>query len=618
MAKPKRTEEDDLFEQGEDVDTLFEQGADVEDAAPFEGATASASQRMPTAGRTPGAGESFVQGAANAFGTGDLIGAGLQAAMQVDSDIAPFLRGDLSFAEGRQRMRDTFSDARKENLRLTQTGMAEHPVASIAGRMLPGAMLAPATGAANTLAASGVTGALTGALEGAASSGAESAGDVAGDAATGAAFGGAGGVLGYGAGKYVLAPVGAWLGQKFGKALASGGENIEDSFRRFAQERALKASGYIQKDLPDERPAMDALLQRGQRILDEPGLIRVGSSAAAIGERAEPLKKAAGQQIGQFLEQADEAAGYGAGPFNPYAWAAEAKRAKDAGLWRGGPFNPYQLAERARAQGGVIDEALLDPNLQQQGRVMNEWMDDTLKTADQLSARGQPFTFQRANEYKGGLQEGLYNNKGLPRPNKEVANAFQRDVIDAIDDQAEPLIGTANVDAFRTARQRYGDFNDVTKRSAQQVNREVGNNFMGLKDMQAGQMAQGSKGLEDLPYVGPAAALASKLLRGRMDSTAARAADAVAGSGTLAQLRGMSPEVVGGYGAAVGAAAGGATADWLTTLAQTNPEALGRWGQYLGAAASQSPEALGAAHRELSETDPDYQQAMRRNGGQSQ
>jgi hypothetical protein len=47
-----------------------------------------------------------------------------------------------------------------------------------------------------------------------------------------------------------LAGVGAVAGRKLGNALSEGAPSLEEGFRRFAQERALKAVGYIQKDFP--------------------------------------------------------------------------------------------------------------------------------------------------------------------------------------------------------------------------------------------------------------------------------------------------------------------------------------------------------------------------------
>lgn len=579
--------------------------------------------------RTPGVGESFVQGAANTFGTGDLMGAMLQAGMSEVQDIPELLRGDMSLDELRQRRNATFSDARAENLRLTREAMKEHPVATIAGRLIPGAMMAPATGLGNTLGLSGVSGALSGGIEGAASSDADTAGEVLADAATGSAAGGVGGVLGYGAGKYVLAPAGAWVGQKAGNALSRGASDIEDAFRRFAQERALKASGYIQKDFPREDPAaLRRLLGRGQVLLDEPGLITTGASAGNINQRLEPLVEREGQRIGEYLDAADAAAGYGSGPFNPYAFAAEAKRASDAGLWRGGPFNPQMFADEARQS--VAQPFTRNPSLTNEGQGVTRWLGRLTDTATEQAGEGVPFTFRQANQYKGDLQNAVFNPQGLPRANKQAQNELQRALTQAIDEQAEPLIGPAGVQGFRDARRQYGAFADALDKSQQQVNREVGNNFLRLNDMQAGQMAQEVKGLENLPYIGPAAALGSKLLRGRMDSTIARAADAVANSATLAALRNTSPEVLGGYGAAIGGVAGSAAGDWLSEFAQRSSEAQSPAQQstsdFVGTAMRSNPELLGPyapmvesamaqgnlpiLHYRLMQTDPAYREQL--------
>lgn len=564
----------------------------------------------------PGAGEAFVQGVGNSIaGTGDLMGAAIQTGLTEFASLPDFLQGRMTLKELQSIRNRVFRDARADNLSRSRRGMEEHPVASIGGRIVPSLAMAPVTGVGNTLAAALASGAVQGGVEGAAQSEADTAGELASDTGMGMGFGALGGGAGYGLGKYVVAPAGAFAGQKLGEALSRGSGSLREGLRRFAQERALKASGYIQKDLPDDPAAMGRLLQRGQRVLDEPGLLRVGSSAATIGERAEPLRRDAGEGIGWFLQQADDSAtdAFHGAPPNPEAYAAAAERLRDTGQWTsgGGHFNPQQLADQARAKGGVVAEAMLDPNNAQQGRVMDEWLATTLDAERQLTAQGDPFSFARANQYKGGLQSSVYNNKGLVKPNKVVADDFQRLVTDAIDDQAEPFIGAAGVDAFRLLRQRYGDFADVTRRAAQQTNREVGNNFMGIKDLQSGQMAQQTKGLGDLPYVGPAFAIASKISRGRMDSTAARGADALAKSPALQRLTEASPGSVGAYGSAIGGAAGAAAGDWLSTLASTQPEVLGRWGQYLANAESQSPEALSEAHFQAAQQDPDYQRRLR-------
>ena len=618
MADP--TEEELRALGVEDDDAALAALGVVDEAAPsgpFAGSAAGGGGDLVRKGRVPGAGESFVQGVGNAFGTGDLMGAALQSDLQGLSDAGAVLSGEMPLSEQRARRFETFLSALGENRRLSAAGMEHHPVSSISGRVVPSILLGPAMGAARTLGASGVAGGVMGAAEGAANSEWNTAEEGISDIDTGAATGALGGMAGYGLGKYVLAPAGAWVGQKLGRLLSRNADDLTEGLEDFAQERALKAVGYIQKDLPDTPAAMEALRQRGQRLLDEPGLIRTGSSAAAIGDRAEVLRKAAGEKIGSYLSQADEAAdaAFHGASANPVRYAAEAERLRDAGQWvgGGGHFNPQQLAEQARAPGGVVDDALRDPNNLQQGQIMNDWLDNALDTERVLAARGEPFSFARANEYKGGLQESIYNNKGLVKPNKEVANEFQRLVVGAIDDQAEPLIGSEAVAGFRTARQRFGDFSEVTKRAAQQSNREVGNNFLGLKDMQAAQIAaEMGTGVPGTASVG----LLSKLLRGRMDSTAARTADALAKSDTLARFAAMSPEAVGGIGAAVGGAAGHAVADWLSATVSTQPDALGPYAEQLQSAAASG--RLPLVHWHLQQTDPQYRMLLEeaRKGGE--
>lgn len=405
-----------------------------------------------------------------------------------------------------------------------------------------------------------------------------------------------------GAAAYAIPLVGRYVGAKAGPYLSRGAEAVsdwwgatkaQDWLENFARERALKASGYIQKDFARGADRREQLINGAQVLLDEPGLIGPFSSKAAIADRLEPLVQREGQSIGRFLDAADEAAlsGEWAGrPFNRYAHAADARRLNAAGEWRGGPYNPYEFIRSAREE--VAAPFIDSPSTATAGEGINDWLDRLNNTAsERLPDRGQLMTFRRANEYKGDLQDAVFNTRGDVKPNVNARAQYelQRLMTQDIDRQATPFLGANQVGEFQQARRLYGTFKDAFDEATQGANRDAGNNALGLKDWQAAQtFAQAAEKTPGLGWAAPIVAVGSKMVRGRADSFAARSADALA-----------NPR-------------------WLEEVASTNPEILGRWGQYLSAAAARSPEALSQAHNSLAETDPDYQQRMRLLGGQQE
>lgn len=402
-----------------------------------------------------------------------------------------------------------------------------------------------------------------------------------------------------GAAAYALPLVGRYVGSKAAPHIARGAEWLSDAWHgsavndwleNFARERALKASGFIQKDYARGAPNRERLISGAQELLDEPGLVGPFSSKAAIADRLEPLVDREGKRIGAALDAADEASLSGpmAGrPFNPLAYAAEAERLKAGGAWQGGPFNPYEFITDAKA--AIEVPYTRDPSLKAEGVGVRRWLKDLGQTASDLDAEGEPFTFRRANKYKSNLQKKVFNPRGDAGANKQAQQELQHLMTESIDDQAAPLLGPEQLAQFQDARRKFGAFSGAFGKATQGANRDVGNNALGLKDWQAAQtFATAAEKTPGLGWAAPIVAVGSKVLRGRGDSIAAYTAD------------------------------GMAKADWLQSLATTQPEVLGKWGQYLTAAAARSPEALGQLHSSLAETDPDYQQRMRLLGGQQE
>jgi hypothetical protein len=550
---------------GELDDLGFEEEADLSDLGfeeePSQPAAAVQPEPLPTSaprkaipgwasvlgGASQGISLGFVDEAAGARDAG--LSALLNAAAAAntgDLDYLSRIPGDAQrvYGDTRDAARGTLQQAREDN-----------PKSFFAGELGGAVLTAPVTGGGGAARAMGL-----GALGGIGASEADDVGGIGRDAATGAAFGYAGQQLGEVLGEAAV-PVGRWAGQKIGNALSEGSTNLQEGLGGFARERALKAAGYIQKDFPRERGKRLALLERGQTLLDEPGLITPGASAANIGTRLEPLKQRTGEQIGDFLDAAD-------------SQAAAADLA-----FTGGTFNPYQFLSRAREE--VVTPAIRDPSLSSQGRTLDRWLQRMRTTDQELAMEGQPFSFRLANEYKGNLQKGIFNNRGDISKNKELANDLQRVLTEEIDTQATPLLGREQVAQFQEARRRYGTFKEALDKATQGENREMGNQFFGLGDRMTAETAASMS----LGPVGSAGVgLASKMLRGRADSTAAYLSNQVADS------------------------------DWLRALVDTDPAAVEAFMAHVGAVGGRAAGEAAVHHWNQAATDPDYQRALQKMG----
>lgn len=456
--------------------------------------------------------------------------------------------------------------------------------ASVLARRMPGLRGTGAGGAA-------LQGAIEGAVGGLGSSDADLlAGDLVGaqaDTARGGVLGAAGGAGGEYLGRG-LSAFGAWAGRRAGNALSQGSESLEEGLRRWAQERALKAAGYIQSDFPDR---IDDALPKGAALLDEPGLMRPGNSVAELREKLDAVVKSEGQKIGGYLDAADATA---ANPGLDYAPAE---------------FNPYSLARRVEQN--VVRPASYDPSLKPQADRVQSWVNDLLAGNVARTGDGVPSTFRAANDMKGNLQDLVYSARSGEVPlSKQLQEQVQREMIREIDDQATPLLGPEGVAGFQNARRRFGTFTDVLEKAQRGERREVGNQVLGLGDRVQGAAAQAVD-----PTGGVATGFLSKFVRGRADSAAAVGANALSRN-----LPAITPEAMAAAGAAVGAGlgrvAGAELQDWLREVLASDPDAAARWAGALSVAASEGPEALAATHYDLAQQDPDYQARLRRAGGQ--
>jgi hypothetical protein len=303
------------------------------------------------------------------------------AAMPSASDTPEERAAKAALQQGVHEYKDSYTDVRDRIRNEAKQAREQHGAAFTAGDIAGGVAANVALGMAAPAVAAplveGMSGAVTqGALSGIGQSEADSLGGMYRDAAIGGALGAAGQYIGQKAGqKLANSRVGQWAQRK----LSDVPEGIQD----FANERALKAAGAIQKDFPKQPGPRARFLEKGRLLLDEPGLITPGASAATIGERAtDAAAEYGGDVIGRLLKQADDA---------------------------GAQFDPSSFIAKGRE---VYEEVAGDPALRPQAARIYALLKGYERKAAQYAEEGVPFTFQEANRLKGTLQAAIFNQRG--------------------------------------------------------------------------------------------------------------------------------------------------------------------------------------------------------------
>lgn len=432
---------------------------------------------------------------------------------------------------------------------LNRQSQEDRPGASFAGAITGGVALG------SRLPVGRLSATLQGAASGYGGSESEKLGGQAADTAVGA----------------VLGNAGDRLGQFAGRAIPAAARNIRDRVARFAEERALKAAGYIQKDLKGMVLANPENVSRAGRVLlDEPGLIRPGERVDAIAERLPYRVEAQGDQIGRAYAEADNL---------------------------GARFDMEPFLQKAEAE--LLDPIARDPAVRSEAaelrRLISGYREAAMSpveagTLGPAQSVGVPFA--EAGAMKSNLQKtinfGTNPLTGKPSANAErFVKSLQGQFGDEIDRQLGQVLDDGSMASFRDSMARYGPLKEALGRAREGVAREGGNASLGLRDYIAGSSlaaASQAMGVEPwaAPLVGLGTGMVNKFIRERADSTLAVGADAVANS------------------------------DWLGSIVRKNPEVLGRWGAYLSRAAAESPESLAVAHKVLSETSPEYRQQVSR------
>lgn len=318
---------------------------------------------------------------------------------------------------------------------------------------------------------------LTGALSGAGNADDETPGGALGGAGIGAGLSAAG----MGLGKYAVGPFLSKAGQKISPKLIA-------YLKKYGGERALRAVGYIQKDmasLPEGRAQ-----KIGQDLLEE-GVVKAGRTAGDLRPRLEKMKSKTGELIGKYLDDAD----------------AAAKAA-------GSGFDLRRVIERLEKEVlPAFDAPGLGTQRAQLKRLIKEYAD---KAAEGVG-------FADANRFKSVLQETISQWKDVPASQKVKAEV-QRVLKEEVDGQLHKTLGTEAGEGFSKAKGKFGSAADALDANASAVDRALGNRSLSLTDYLTGGMGvAGSAATGNITpaIVGLAAAGANKVARERLSSVLA-------------------------------------------------------------------------------------------------
>jgi len=380
-------------------------------------------------------------------------------------------------------------------------------------------------------------------------------------------------------------------GELGGRALQKGGQGLKDAATRFAQRRALAATGYIQKDLkPFIRRDPALVAAKGQALLDEPGIIQGGRTVSDVAANLEPAVEKYGQEIGRVLREADATgAKYDMEPF--------LKQVEDDILQpiRGDPVVAREVGE----------------------------IDKIVDGYRALAASKGGLTFSEANAMKTRLQNmsinwGNFFNENSPSQNAQqfkvhLQNLFLNSIDEQIGEATTPEIAAA----FKQTKNQYGTMVDALDKARMGRARMEGNKQFSITDYLAalgGVSASMATGDVTPLAGGVGLALANKVARERGPSAMAVLGRAVGN----APINTANPQALGDVGGIVGSAASRAwrgeveaeqprlstTGDTVEALVQSNPEALGPYAQKLQQAAADGNLSL--VHYVLQQKDPQY------------
>ena len=395
--------------------------------------------------------------------------------------------------------------ARRENAQSAEENPWTYGGAQLAGAMMtpggPGKAKPLQTVGERALQLAG-TGAKLGAVSALGASDADTAGGVALDTVEGGAMGGIGGALvGTGVDKGA-AKFQQWLRQRAAEKAVAGVAPTAGLANRLRNKLGIASK--------------DEIRGLGDKILAAKFLKPFGNARSAL-ERVEGTLETGGENIGKFLDDADELVAQGVAPparreLQQGAVDRALDRATDTSVARE-EVKPVAAALSRRIGQDFKDPVELDPIERAMAAARGEIPEEAGKVLD-----GPPATYNELWKAKSQLQEALKTD--------ELSNLSQRlyrkgvaGYTGGVYAQLEGALGPKAVEELRSEASRYGTAAQVEDLLREASSREAQRATVGLLDMQGGQLAQGA--LKNVPMAGPLAAFASSALRGRIDQTMA-------------------------------------------------------------------------------------------------
>jgi len=467
--------------------------------------------------------ESFGQGAS--FGYLPQIQAGLATATEFFDKFKP---GTPAYTDEQLKKQgftidqkgDTYLEKRDENIARIEGLQEANPKAAIGGTIAGALASGIATGGAGVAGQAASRGkqlyqaAKTGLAIGAIQNPGDTEGEYGGlqledraknaaiGAATGAALAGAGQVLG-----------------EVGKKVSG----VSGKLKSYAEIKALKSSGAMLKDFRKAFGNKRAN-EMGRELLDS-GVVSFGDDVAAIAQKAEAAKQAAGEAIGGVYDSIDEAySGLNFKELTP----------RQIGHFKNTKINLEDFAIKK-----FEDLANRTRGLATGKKVLSE-IGDVL---DSIKGNGSDVSLRRVQEIRSSIDDMINYNKAnnqlgaLDKELLDLRNSLQEMVkkkISAID----RIKGTNNLKVFEKSNKKYSLLSDATKMAKDKLAREESNAAFGLRERisggagLAGTLAAGVDPLTSL-VVGGAAATATKIARQYGTSSLAKTVDVI--SKTLAE-----------------------------------------------------------------------------------
>lgn len=373
------------------------------------------------------------------------------------------------------------------------------------------------------------------------SAGASEAKPFEGEAKAYAADTALGGVLGAGT-QYGFDKAAKYIGPVVSKAADWTKDKVASGLKNIAEDRAVKAvtgqnisalrkMGKTTLNSAGDVDAAQAGIRKvGRDILDEPGVLRVGSRAEGLAPKLAQARNQYGEKIGEVAKKIDEIAP--------------------------GSINPQAISDDILNYAATIPEVGAGKNVQK--RLLEEAENfANMKNVNFSDAQN----FKNQFKFKPVDADALINSQDA---SNKVRQLISKRMEEAADDLAAKSPDTTKelLGQYKQLKSKYGSFKGASDAATDRVQKNLSNRFVAPSDY----------------GLGSAAGVASAIATGGSVGTGA----------VVAALAGAANKV----GRERGSAAVARTADNLSKMLQNNPQAMQQFGGIIKEAAERGPAAL--------------------------